>query len=128
MDDRTLALPLYEALANRIAALVDDGVLRAGMRAPSVRSFAAQHGVSLTTALQAYRLLEDRGVLEARPKSGFYVMVRPHQQRALPTVSQPLARHAGLGQQSRVQRAVLCWRSILCAARLCHSQRRPARG
>ncbi|CCD89498.1 putative transcriptional regulatory protein, GntR family, with putative PLP-dependent aminotransferase domain [Bradyrhizobium sp. ORS 285] len=89
MDRRTPALPLYEALADSVTALVDDGVLRAGMRALSVRSFAAQHGVSLTTALQTYRLLEDRGVLEARPKSGFYIMARPHQQRPLPTASQP---------------------------------------
>lgn len=29
--------------------------------------------MSVSTALQAYRLLEDRGVLEARPQSGFYV-------------------------------------------------------
>ncbi|WP_316159855.1 PLP-dependent aminotransferase family protein [Bradyrhizobium sp. SZCCHNRI20481] len=89
MDQRTPSSPLYEALAGHLTALVDDNVLRPGMRAPSVRAFAAQHGVSLTTAVQAYRLLEDRGVLEARPKSGFYVTQRSHRQRALPTASQP---------------------------------------
>src|SRR4051812_26383365 len=89
MDQGTPDRPLYETLTGRIAALIEDGVLRTGMRAPSVRAFAAQHGVSLTTALQAYRLLEDRGVLEARPKSGFYVTSRSHRQRPLPTVSRP---------------------------------------
>ncbi len=43
------------------------------MRAPSLRSLAQQRHASISTALQAYRLLEDRGVLEARPKSGFYI-------------------------------------------------------
>ncbi|GLH75256.1 GntR family transcriptional regulator [Bradyrhizobium sp. SSBR45G] len=89
MDQHAPAQPLYETLASRVVALIESGVLRVGMRAPSVRAFAAQQGVSLTTALQAYRLLEDRGVLEARPKSGFYVLGRPHQQRALPAASRP---------------------------------------
>ncbi|MGJ5179659.1 PLP-dependent aminotransferase family protein [Bradyrhizobium oligotrophicum] len=89
MDQRTPDPPLYETLAAQIETLIESGVLRVGMRAPSVRAFAAQHGGSLTTALQAYRLLEDRGALEARPKSGFYVTPRTHQDRALPAPSQP---------------------------------------
>jgi DNA-binding transcriptional MocR family regulator len=63
----------YEELANFIAALVDSGTLRPGSRAPSLRRLCKEQKTSLSTALQAYRLLEDRGVLEGRPKSGFYV-------------------------------------------------------
>ena len=40
---------------------------------PSLRQIGRQQKVSLSTALQAYRLLEDRGVIEARPQSGYYV-------------------------------------------------------
>ncbi|MGI9372667.1 MAG: PLP-dependent aminotransferase family protein [Hyphomicrobiales bacterium] len=66
----------YKEVAGAINKLVEQGVLRSGMRAPSLRDMARQHRVSMTTAQQAYRLLEDKGVLEARPKSGFYVT--PH--------------------------------------------------
>lgn len=69
--------------------MVSQNVLRAGMRAPSVRTFATQNEVSMTTVLQAYRLLEDKGVLKARPKSGFYVTSRTPDTRKLPAESRP---------------------------------------
>jgi len=64
---------LYEQVAERVQGLVDNGTLRPGDRLPSVRRLHRQWGVSLSTVLQAYRLLEDRGVIEARPQSGHYV-------------------------------------------------------
>lgn len=79
----------YQVLADFITSLVDDGVLRPGMRAPSLRKVSEQHGASMSTALQAYRLLEDRGVLEARPKSGFYVSARCKVSLGSPTTSKP---------------------------------------
>jgi DNA-binding transcriptional MocR family regulator len=63
----------YEEVAHFISSLVDKGTLALGARAPSLREICRQRRVSLSTALQAYRLLEDRGVLEARPQSGYYV-------------------------------------------------------
>lgn len=43
---------------------------------PSVRQFSSQQQVSVPTALQAYVTLETRGLIEARPKSGFYIRAR----------------------------------------------------
>jgi DNA-binding transcriptional MocR family regulator len=63
----------YEELAGFITGLVRNGTLPPGSRAPSLRQICKQRRISLTAALQAYRLLEDRGVLEARPQSGYYV-------------------------------------------------------
>jgi DNA-binding transcriptional MocR family regulator len=63
----------YEALARFITDLVASGTLAPGARAPSLREISKQRRLSVTTALQAYRLLEDRGVLESRPQSGYYV-------------------------------------------------------
>src|SRR5579862_6202265 len=57
----------YEQLADLIVSTVDNGTLGPGMRLPSVRAVSQQHGISISTVLQAYRLLEDRGVLVARP-------------------------------------------------------------
>jgi len=80
----------YEELANFITRLVDSGTLRPGSRAPSLRQISEQRRTSLSTALQAYRLLEDRGVLEARPQSGFYVARRgPAVSLKTPTPSKP---------------------------------------
>jgi DNA-binding transcriptional MocR family regulator len=79
----------YEELANLISDLVDHGVLRPGSRAPSLRRLSKEQRTSLSTALQAYRLLEDRGVLEARPRSGFYVARRAKVSLAAPAISQP---------------------------------------
>jgi DNA-binding transcriptional MocR family regulator len=64
---------LYERLAADLAGLVEKGALRAGDRLPSVRVLSEQRGVSVSTVLQAYLLLESRGVVETRPQSGHYV-------------------------------------------------------
>jgi DNA-binding transcriptional MocR family regulator len=53
---------------------VSNGTLEPGARVPSLRQISRQHQMSITTALQAYRLLEDRSVIEARPQSGYYVV------------------------------------------------------
>lgn len=68
--------PIYQSLATMLEEMVKDRSLRAGDRMPSVRHFATQQAVSIPTALQAYVTLETRGLIEARPKSGFYVRAR----------------------------------------------------
>jgi|SRR6516162_747821 len=55
----------YEALAGFVAGLVEKGTLRQGSRAPSLRQLSKDRRTSLTTALRAYQLLEDQGILEA---------------------------------------------------------------
>src|SRR5437899_1875846 len=64
---------LYEKVAGHISRLIDRGTLRPGERIPSVRALSRQFKVSITTVMEAYRLLEERGILEARPQSGYYV-------------------------------------------------------
>jgi DNA-binding transcriptional MocR family regulator len=41
---------------------------------PSVRTLVRLHQVSISTALQACRSLEDDGLIEARPRSGYFVL------------------------------------------------------
>src|SRR5215475_4679922 len=64
---------LYKQLALRISELIEHGTLRPGERVPSVRKCSEQQNVSIATVTQAYRLLEDSGIIEARPQSGYYV-------------------------------------------------------
>lgn len=79
MDTLSLSLSqdfLYEQIAHDIATMIEAGSFRSGDRIPSVREFSRKREVSITTVLQAYRFLEDKGIIEARPQSGYYVRRR----------------------------------------------------
>lgn len=65
---------LYEKVANEMSHLIDSGTFSPGDRIPSVRSLNRQMRVSIATVMEAYRLLEDRGLIECRPQSGYYVL------------------------------------------------------
>ncbi|MGS0890962.1 aminotransferase-like domain-containing protein [Burkholderia stagnalis] len=68
--------PLYERLAEYYRRIIASGTLSPGDRMPSVRAFMAQHSVSLSTATQTFRRLEDTGWCEAKPRSGYFVRRR----------------------------------------------------
>lgn len=70
---KDLALPRYQQIARHVAELVASGAFLAGQRLPSVRDAASHHQVSVATVLQAYRSLEEHGVAQPRPKSGYFV-------------------------------------------------------
>jgi len=67
---------LYESLAHEFSTLIGEGRIRPGDRLPSVRRLAQQRKLSISTVIQALRTLESRGVVEARPQSGYYVRGR----------------------------------------------------
>lgn len=67
--------PLYLAVAGEIERQIRAGILRVGEKVPSIRAIKRRCQVSTSTALQAYFWLENRGLIEARPRSGFYARV-----------------------------------------------------
>ena len=67
----------YELLAKDIEALIASGTVKPGERLPSVRQTITARGVSPSTVFEAYYLLESRGLIEARPRSGYFVKHRP---------------------------------------------------
>ncbi len=67
--------PLYLKVAHQIEDQIRKGALRTGDKVPSIRGLRRQQGVSVSTVLQAYFWLENRGWIEPRPQSGFYVRV-----------------------------------------------------
>lgn len=69
----------YEQVAKRVANMINKGTLKAGERIPSIRRMSDQMSVAISTVLHAYQLLEDRGLIEARPQSGYFV--RPKHSR-----------------------------------------------
>ncbi|EPM88047.1 GntR family transcriptional regulator/aminotransferase, class I, partial [Pseudomonas syringae pv. actinidiae ICMP 18886] len=71
-------MTLYVNLAELLGARIENGFYRPGDRLPSVRALSVEHGVSLSTVQQAYRVLEDSGLAAPKPKSGYFVSVGRH--------------------------------------------------
>ena len=80
---------LYSDLAGRIEQLIVNRTIKAGDKLPSVRTTSKEQGVSISTVLKAYAYLENLGLVESRPKSGYYVRLSPDRQYALPQRSNP---------------------------------------
>ena len=77
----------YEKLADDIAELIRTGVIAPGEKVPSVRHASRTYGVSPSTVFQAYYLLEDRGLIQARPRSGYFVHALARRQLSEPNIS-----------------------------------------
>ena len=93
----------YEALAADIEASICAGVLRPGDKLPSVRHTCTSRGVSASTVFQAYYLLEARGLVQARERSGYFV--RAGLRRAPPEpeqASQPTGQSIAVDVSERV--------------------------
>jgi DNA-binding transcriptional MocR family regulator len=83
-DTFPTSLPAYLTLANSLEGQVQANVFRPGDRLPSVRSLCGDHRLSMETVLHTFRVLEDRGIVEARPRSGFYIKFRNQLPEPLP--------------------------------------------
>lgn len=80
---------LYEHIARQLTERIDQGLYLPGDRIPGVRKLSRQFGVSISTVVQAQHLLEDKGRIEARPRSGYYVRTQPWPVPAPPALSRP---------------------------------------
>lgn len=80
---------LYLQVADGLEKMISDDVLKIGDKLPSVRMLSEEYGISMGTAFQAYYHLEGKGLIEARPKSGYYVRFSQKRFRDLPKVMPP---------------------------------------
>jgi DNA-binding transcriptional MocR family regulator len=97
---------LYRQVALRISELIEHGTLRPGERVPSVRKLSEQEEVSIATVMQAYRILESKGLIEARPQSGYYVRPRVWRPPAEPAKSEPSLRATRVSTTDLVRRVM----------------------
>lgn len=70
-DDRQ---PIYQQLADQLAAGLLDGDPAEGAAMPSVRALATQHLLNPLTVNRALQALGDEGLLENRRGLGFFVI------------------------------------------------------
>jgi DNA-binding transcriptional MocR family regulator len=90
--------PLADQIFRAVSARIDDKQLRVGSRMPSIRRFAADHGVSPFTVVASYDRLVAQGYLESRRGAGFFVRERAPLNTAL--------RRAGQGAAAVEERAL----------------------
>ena len=67
---------LYETLADEIQLKISQQVFTPGGKLPSVRELHKVMNKSITTVSKAYVLLESRGLIFARDRSGYYVRAK----------------------------------------------------
>lgn len=63
----------YRSLADQIEQKIRNGTYQPGEKLPSIRKLHKQSNLSISTIYHAYMELESMGLVEARPKSGYYV-------------------------------------------------------
>ena len=76
-------------VADGLEKMIDGDVLKIGDKLPSVRVLSDEYGISMGTAFQAYYHLEGKGLIESRPKSGYYVRFNQRRFPDLPKLVQP---------------------------------------
>lgn len=80
---------LYQKIANGLELQIKNNVLAIGDKLPSLRDFCKLHGTSQTTAIKVYYELESKGLVETRPKSGYFVSGSLKRNPGLPKTSRP---------------------------------------
>jgi DNA-binding transcriptional MocR family regulator len=74
---RKSSKPLGDQLVEEVTRLVISGRLPEGSRLPSVRQLARRSGVSTYTVSQAFERVVAKGLVQARPGSGYFVARLP---------------------------------------------------
>ncbi|RKP47162.1 PLP-dependent aminotransferase family protein [Pararobbsia silviterrae] len=76
MNNRRETATLSASIADNLAKQIEEGVLPAGSRLPSIREYAEAAGCSKNTVISAFDILTANGLIEPRRGSGFFVVRR----------------------------------------------------
>lgn len=71
--DTASPVPPYEQVREQVTTMVASGVLRPGMRLPTIRQLASDLEVAPGTITRAYRELEASGVVVSRGRHGTFI-------------------------------------------------------
>ncbi|MDE1008412.1 MAG: PLP-dependent aminotransferase family protein, partial [Paraburkholderia fungorum] len=64
---------LSDSMADNLAKQIEEGLLPAGAKLPSIREYAEASGCSKNTVIRAFDILTANGLIEPRRGSGFFV-------------------------------------------------------
>tara|TARA_R110001583_G_scaffold176272_2_gene331016 strand:- start:1008 stop:2429 length:1422 start_codon:yes stop_codon:yes gene_type:complete len=99
-------MKLYDKVANNLRDNIQAGLFVESDKLPSIRQLVAEHSVSISTVQQAYHQLEMEGLIEARPKSGYFVAHKTTTP-TLPITSRPAQRPIEVSQWQDVLEVLL---------------------
>jgi len=80
---------IYLKIAGLIEQQILNNILRTGDKLPSLRTVCREHGISQNTALNAYIYLENKMLIEARAKSGYFVRYSRIRVPSVPEITSP---------------------------------------
>ena len=78
---------LYHSVAERVVAMIEEGIFPPSSRLPGERELAEQLGVSRVTVREAEIFLQAQGIIEVRTGAGAYVLDPSSHNGSLPIVS-----------------------------------------
>jgi len=99
-------MKLYDKVAKDLRENIHTGLFVAGDKLPSIRQLVTQYSVSISTVQKAYHQLEMENLIEARPKSGYFVSLVT-QMPARPKTSRPAQRPIDVSQWQQVLEVLL---------------------
>jgi DNA-binding transcriptional MocR family regulator len=91
-EDMTMEDFRYRQIEQQLQQQIVSGTLGPGARLPSLRHVSARSRVAVSTVLQAYAELERKGIIESRPRSGFFVCRDTRELPPTPRAPRPLLR------------------------------------
>jgi len=71
--DRGSSSGLRDQIVSQISRLIFQGLMPPGLKLASCRELARELDISINTVVSAYRKLEEEQLIEARPRSGYFV-------------------------------------------------------
>jgi DNA-binding transcriptional MocR family regulator len=92
----------YLQVAEGIEKMIQEEIFGVGDKLPSVRMLCEEYGISMGTAFQAYYHLEGKGLVEARPKSGYYVRFNNKRLPGIPNATKPDATVSEISVQEMI--------------------------
>ncbi|WP_028867701.1 PLP-dependent aminotransferase family protein [Psychromonas arctica] len=104
-------MKLYDKVAKGLRENIHNGLFVAGDKLPSIRQLVTEHCVSISTVQQAYHQLEMENLIEARPKSGYFVAYKPIA-ATLPVTSRPAQRPIEVSQWQQVLEVLLAKENV----------------
>jgi phosphoribosylformylglycinamidine cyclo-ligase len=72
--DPDAKLPVFRQIIDQTHFAINTGLLQPGQRLPSLRALSSKHGVAVNTVVKAFKALEQRGLVNAGPRSGYQVV------------------------------------------------------
>ncbi|QBY05937.1 PLP-dependent aminotransferase family protein [Thalassotalea sp. HSM 43] len=75
---------LYQQLSRKLTEQIQSGLIQPGEKLPSIRALMAEHQLAKNTVISALNDLEATGVIEAKPKIGYFVKPPEHANNNVP--------------------------------------------